>query len=72
MLIHQTLDKLEAIGLTAMATALREQLEQPQYLELSFEDRVGLLVDRELSWARLVVRWRAVTRQHGSVSSFIG
>jgi DNA replication protein DnaC len=67
MLIHQTLDKLEAIGLTAMATALREQLEQPQYLELSFEDRLGLLVDRELSWRdnrRLATRLKAAKLRH--------
>lgn len=47
MLIQQTLDKLEAIGLGGMATGLRDQLEAPQYAELSFEDRLGLLVDRE-------------------------
>jgi DNA replication protein DnaC len=67
VLIHQTLDKLEAIGLTAMATALREQLEQPQYLELSFEDRLGLLVDRELSWRdnrRLAARLKAAKLRH--------
>ena len=39
MLVHQTIHKLEAIGLGAMATALREQLENSsQYLELSLED----------------------------------
>lgn len=67
MLIHQTLDKLEAIGLTAMATALREQLEQSHYLELSFEDRLGLLVDREVNWRenrRLATRLKAAKLRH--------
>lgn len=51
MLVQPTLQKLEAIGLTAMAAALREQLENPgPYLELGFEDRLGLLVDREADW----------------------
>ena len=47
MLVQQTLDKLEAMGLSGMARAMRQQLEQSQYLELSFEERLGLLVDRE-------------------------
>lgn len=47
MLINPTLQKLNDLGLTGMAVAFGQQLEQPQYLELSFEDRLGLLVDRE-------------------------
>jgi DNA replication protein DnaC len=50
VLINQTIDKLHELGLGGMATALREQLEQSHYLGLSFEDRLGLLVDREASW----------------------
>lgn len=68
MLVQHTLDKLETIGLHAMATAMREQLEQaPQYRELSFEDRLGLLVDRELDWRdsrRLATRLRAAKLRH--------
>lgn len=53
MLVQPTLQKLEAIGLTAMVAALREQLDNPgPYLELGFEDRLGLLVDREADWRR--------------------
>jgi hypothetical protein len=40
MLVHQTLDKLDTMGLSGMAIALREQMEQAHYLELSFEDRL--------------------------------
>lgn len=47
MLLQPTLDKLEALGLTGFATGLREQLTGSQYLNLSFEERLGLLVDRE-------------------------
>ncbi len=36
-----------ALKLTGMATALTEQLEMPDVQRLSFEDRLGLLVERE-------------------------
>ncbi|MGH7920847.1 MAG: ATP-binding protein [Candidatus Dormibacteraceae bacterium] len=46
-----------------MAGALREQLDSPgPYLELGFEDRLGLLVDREADWRdsrRLQTRLKA-------------
>jgi DNA replication protein DnaC len=47
VLINPTLQKLNDLGLSGMAFAFGQQLEQPEYLELSFEDRLGLLVDRE-------------------------
>ncbi|MCC6174767.1 MAG: ATP-binding protein [Chloroflexi bacterium] len=47
MLINPTLDKLHALNLGGMARALAEQLASAQYAELSFEERLGLLVDRE-------------------------
>ncbi len=67
MLTNQTIDKLDAMGLNAMATALREQMEQSQYHELSFEERLGLLVDREASWRenrRLATRLKAAKMRH--------
>jgi DNA replication protein DnaC len=47
MLINATLDKLQAMSLGGMARALEEQLASPGYAELSFEERLGLLIDRE-------------------------
>lgn len=47
MLVHQTLDKLHRLKLYGMATALEEQLAHGDIASLSFEDRFGLLVDRE-------------------------
>ena len=48
MLVNATFQKLAGLGLTAMADALGEQLSTPgPYAELSFEDRLGLLVDQE-------------------------
>lgn len=46
-LIQQTLEKLSRMRLYTFADALREQLQQPSFLELSFEERIAMLVDRE-------------------------
>lgn len=47
MLIQQTLDQLHALRLPGMAAALEEQLASAAARELSFEDRLALLVERE-------------------------
>ncbi len=49
MLTTPTLDALRALNLLGMARALAEQLERSEYHALSFEERLGLLVDREVS-----------------------
>jgi DNA replication protein DnaC len=48
MLMQQTRDHLTTLRLTGMLQALEEQLEQPALAELSFEERLGILVDREI------------------------
>lgn len=47
MLINHTLEKLRAMKLFGLAEAFQQQLGQPNINELSFEDRLGLLVDME-------------------------
>ena len=47
MLTHPTIEKLQALHLHAMATAFDQQRSSSQYAELSFEDRLGLLVETE-------------------------
>jgi DNA replication protein DnaC len=47
MLTQPLLDKLAQLRLSAFRTAFEEQLHNPQYADLSFEDRLGLLVDHE-------------------------
>jgi len=47
MLTQPLLDKLTQLRLPAIRSGLEEQLQNPQYAELSFEDRLGLLVDLE-------------------------
>ncbi len=49
MLNHPTLDKLHTLRLTGMGKAFEDQLRMPDHETLSFEERLGLLVDRELT-----------------------
>jgi len=50
MLHHPTVNQLEALGFHGMANALAEQMNDKASLELSFEDRLAMLVDREAAW----------------------
>lgn len=47
MLTHPTIDKLHQLRLPGMARAFTAQLAQPDITTLSFEERLGLLVDEE-------------------------
>jgi len=47
MLTQPLLDKLSQLRLSGFRAALEEQLHNPQYADLSFEERLGLLVDIE-------------------------
>jgi DNA replication protein DnaC len=49
MLNHPTLDTLVPLKLTGMAKALSEQMAVPESQALSCEERLGLLVDREMT-----------------------
>ena len=49
MLIHQTLERLRELRLVGMAQALEEQLRRSDLDSLPFEDRLGLLLERELT-----------------------
>ena len=71
MLIHPTLERLENLRLTGMARALKEQLEMEDINDMIFEERLGLLVDREAverETRRLKTRLRkAKLRQNASI-----
>jgi DNA replication protein DnaC len=45
---HPTVDKLHELRFAGMLKALEEQAQNPEIEALSFEERLGLLVDREL------------------------
>ena len=49
MLTHPTSEKLQALRLLGMVKALDEQRRMPEIQDLSFEERLGLLVDREVT-----------------------
>ena len=49
MLVHPILDKLQSLRFFGMLTALEEQLQIPDIDQLSFDERLGLLVDREIT-----------------------
>jgi DNA replication protein DnaC len=50
MLNHQTMNKLVALRLEGMAQALEEQRRQADISQLDFEERFGLLVERQWLW----------------------
>lgn len=67
MLIHPTLDKLSALRLPGMRTAFSEQLQLAEIDALSFDERFGLLVDREMTYRdnqRLQLRLRRCGLRH--------
>jgi DNA replication protein DnaC len=49
MLTQPLFEKLAQLKLSAFRTALEEQQHNPQYAELSFEERLSLLVDIEIT-----------------------
>ena len=71
MLTHPTHERLIALGLTGMAKAFEEQRRLPDLDALSFEERIGLLVDREAAerdTKRLTARLKfAALRQNACV-----
>lgn len=50
MIYAQTLEKLRALHLDGLADALEEQRRQPNITQLDFEERLGLLVERQWLW----------------------
>lgn len=49
MLLHPTIDKLRALRFTGMADSLTEQNDIQNINEINFEERLGLLLDREIA-----------------------
>lgn len=50
MMMHTTLTQLRTLKLDGLAVALEEQLTQPGLASMSFEERLALLVDREVHY----------------------
>jgi len=71
MLAHPTHERLIALGLPGMAKAFEDQRRSPDIAALSFEERLGLMVDREAAerdTKRLATRLKfAALRQNAVV-----
>ncbi len=69
MLHHPTLEKLQQLRLSGMYKALIEQMNMPDSETLSFEERLGLLADREITERedrRLKTRMRQAKLKHNA------
>jgi DNA replication protein DnaC len=49
MLLNPTIESLKILRLWGMVKALENQLNQPQIENMSFEERLGLMVDKEIN-----------------------
>lgn len=49
MLLHPTLEKLTTLRFTGMVAALDEQMQMNSLADMSFEERLGILLDREIA-----------------------
>ncbi len=69
MLMQQTLSQLKALKLDGMARAFEEQVSLTASSSLSFEERFGIVVDRELAWrdTRRLERLMKAARLLGTV-----
>jgi hypothetical protein len=67
MLHHPTLEKLQTLRLAGMLKALNEQQQMPDINSLGFEERLGLLIDREVTERenrRLEIRLKKTRLRH--------
>jgi DNA replication protein DnaC len=71
MLTNPTLDQMQALGLPGMAAAYRDMADQPNAEELTREEWLGLMLDREASLRadrRLTNRLRAARLRFAEAS----
>jgi len=59
MLMQPTLEKLYSMKLIGMAEAIRRQSQDPEAAQLSFEERVAMIVDQQWDWRQQ----KALTRR---------
>ena len=67
MLIQQTMDQLYAMKLHGLAAAWQEQQQQPQSVDLDFDERFALLIERQWLWKEnraLVARLKYAGLRH--------
>ena len=70
MLVNHTHERLAALGLPGMAKAFDDQLRQPDTAALTFEVRLGLMIDREVTERdnkRLITRLKFAALRQAAV-----
>ncbi len=70
MLIHPTINNLKALKLFGMAKGLQSQLASTEFQDLDFEQRLGLLVDQEITTRenqKLQTRLKAAKLRHSGM-----
>lgn len=70
MLVNHTRERLAALGLVGMAKALDDQQRLPDAAALAFEERLGLMIDREVTERenkRLVTRLKFASLRQAAV-----
>ena len=68
MLTQPTIEKLCTMRLRGMAEAFQQQQQDANIHGLSFEERLGLLIDRQWNWRQN----RALERRLSGVNYFFG
>jgi DNA replication protein DnaC len=70
MLVNPTHERLATLGLAGMAKAFDDQQRQPDVAALSFEERLGLMLDREVTERenrRLITRLKFASLRQAAV-----
>lgn len=70
MLANHTYERLASLGLAGMAKAFDDQLRQPDAAALTFEQRLGLMIDREATereTKRLIARLKFASLRQAAV-----
>jgi hypothetical protein len=70
MLSNHTHERLAALGLAGMAKAFDDQQRQPDVTALTFEQRLGLMIDREATERenkRLIVRLKFASLRQAAI-----
>ena len=69
MLYEQTINRMQAMKWGGMIVALDEQRRQPAITELDFEERLGMLVERQWLWQEARALTRRLQRAHLKVQA---
>src|SRR2546430_14935174 len=71
MLMQPTLEKLYSMKLDGMAEAIRRQIENPESSQLSFEERLSMVVDQQWDWRQSKALARRIKNAHFKMDAAI-